>query len=528
MGLFDFLRRPKIRTVHVDDLPYVRQPTLFGGEKFPGGLGAVELPVLDYWTLRQRSSDFFARRLFARGIIRRLVSAVITAGLYLECTPVESLLQMPEDSLAEWSEDVEQRFALWGKDSFLCDASEQQTFGALQEAGFREALVAGDVLVQLTVAPGTKIPRIRLIRGDCVQTPLLPQDVSPNRIEHGVELDPQDRQVAYWVRQRDGSSKRLPAWGEKSGRRLAWLVYATDKRVDEVRGQPLLGLVLQSIGDLDKYRDSTQRKALINSMLALWIEKTEDKPGSRGLSLGAVRADAAVVKVQDGTASREFNATAFLPGMVVEELQQGEKVHQTGGQGTDERYGDFEAAILQGIAWALEIPPEVLRLSFSSNYSASKAAENNFAVYLFKARTFFGEQFCQPIYVEWLLSETLAGNVKAEGLLDSWRAPSQYVTFGAWTFADWSGNVKPSVDPVKQVTAYDRAIMRGLVHPATAAREVSGQKLSRNLRALTKYIAALKAAGVPDVQPKPAPQLPGKTADDTDPDNEEQDTEDAA
>lgn len=532
MGFFDFLRLrpPALQTVHVSDLPYVRPPRPFGGEQFAGGLGAVELPALDYWTLRTRSSTCFERKLFARGIIRRLVSAVITAGLYLEVTPVESLLGLEEDSLADWSEDVEQRFALWGKDPFLCDVCEQSSFGALQETVFREALIAGDVLATLVVAPGTKIPRIRIYRGDMVQTPLLRQALTPgHRIEHGVELDSQNRHVAYWVYQRDGTHKRLPAWGEKSGRRLAWLVYATDKRVDEVRGQPLLGLVLQSIAELDKYRTSTQRKAAVNSFLAMWVEKTEERPGSRALSMGAQRADSVIAKVQDGSDSREYKATQYLPGMVVEELQVGEKIHQTSGNGTDEKYGEFEAAILQGIAWGFEIPPEVLRLSFSSNYSASKAAENNFAVYLFKARTFFGEQFCQPIYVEWLLAEVLAGNILAAGLLDSWRAPEQYVTFGAWTFADWSGNVKPSVDPVKQVTAYDRAIMRGLIAPETAAREFSGQKLSRNLRSLAKYIQALKDAGVPDVQPKPEPQIPVADDDDeSDSDDEKQDRENAA
>jgi len=534
MGFFDFLRPrpPQLKAIHVNDLPYVRPPRPFGGEKFPGGLGAVELPALDYWTLRTRSSEFFERKLFARGIIRRLVSAVVTAGLYLECTPVESLLGMPEDALADWSEDVEQRFALWGKEPFLCDNCEQSTFGALQETVFREALIAGDVLVTLVVAPGTRIPRIRVFRGDLVQTPLLRQELAPgHRLEHGVELDAQDRHVAYWVRQRDGSSKRLPAWGEKSGRRLAWLVYVTDKRVDEVRGQPLLGLVLQSISELDKYRDSTQRKAALNSFLAMWVEKSEERPGSRALSMGAQRADSVIAKTQDGSDSREYKATQYLPGMVVEELQVGEKIHQIGANGTDDKYGDFEAAVLNGIAWGFEIPPEVLRLSFSSNYSASKAAENNFAVYLFKARTFFGEQFCHPVYVEWLLSEVLAGNIQAAGLIAAWRAPEQYVTFGSWTFADWSGNVKPSVDPVKQVTAYDRAIMRGLIAPETAAREFSGQKLSRNLRSLAKYMAALKAAGVPDVQPKPAPALPGKgpereTEDDAG--DDEKDTEEAA
>jgi lambda family phage portal protein len=504
----------------------VAVPTWFGGEKFQGGLGAIELPTLNYWELRARSSDFFARRPFARGIIRRIVTNVITAGLYLECTPVERLLGMSEDALVEWAEDVEMRFALWGKDPFLCDASEQLSFGAIQLAAFLEALVAGDVLVTIVSTPGTRVPRVRLVRGDSVQTPLAVKVAPGNTIQHGVELDQQGRHVAYWIVQRDGSTKRLPAWGEKSGRRLAWLVYATDKRLDAVRGEPLLSLVLQSISDLDKYKDSTIRKALVNSFLAMWVEKSEDKPASRALSSGAQRVDSVVSTTKSGDATRQYSATQYLPGIFLEELQTGEKIHQTAGNGTDEKYGDFEEAIIQGIAWSLEIPPEVLRLSFSSNYSASKAAENNFSVYLFKARTLFGEQFCQPIYVEWLLSEALAGNIMAQGLLDSWRDAGAYVTFGAWTLADWSGNVKPSVDPVKQVNAYMLAMSRGLIDPATACREFSGQKLSRNMRSIKKYYAALKDAGVPDVQPKPEPKAPGTASDDSD--NEQQDKEDAA
>lgn len=544
MGIFDFFQPKSVKiaiteseraephspakAIHVDDMPQVRYRA-YGGENQPGTLGAINITQLDYWTLRKRSDEFFSTRLFARGLVRRLVTGVVTAGLYLECIPVESLLGKPEDSLTEWAEDTEQRFTIWGKDAFLCDATEQHTFGALQEAAFREALVSGDALVTMVADSVIEIPRVRLYRGDTVQTPALQMKLAAgNSIKHGVELDKHGRHVAYWVTQEDGTHKRLACWGPRSGRRLAWLVYASDRRLDEVRGMPLLSLALQNMAQLERYRDSTLTKAELNAKLALWIEKTEDRPGSRALSAGAVRVDATVATTSDGSTSREFQRNQFMDGWVVEELQTGEKIHQTGGNGTDEKYGEFEEAITQGVAWAYEIPPEILRLSFSSNYSASKAAENNFAVYLFKTRTFFGEQFCQPIYVEWLLSECLAGNVQAPGLIESWRDPKAYVTFGAWTLSDWSGNVKPSVDPVKQVNAYDRAIMRGLIDPATACREFSGQKLSRNLRALTKYMAALKEAGVPNVMPEPVQADPNEEESDDDDDEDRKDREDAA
>jgi hypothetical protein len=44
------------------------------GSKFAGGFGVTELLLADYWTLRQRSSQLFEQNLYARGLIRRLVT----------------------------------------------------------------------------------------------------------------------------------------------------------------------------------------------------------------------------------------------------------------------------------------------------------------------------------------------------------------------------------------------------------------------------------------------------------------------
>src|SRR5262245_32647493 len=59
------------------------------GTKFPGGFGPTEVPIPDYWTLRQRSAALFETNLYARGIIGRLVGNEINVGLHLEATPVE-------------------------------------------------------------------------------------------------------------------------------------------------------------------------------------------------------------------------------------------------------------------------------------------------------------------------------------------------------------------------------------------------------------------------------------------------------
>lgn len=462
--------------------------THFDGDKFFGGFGATKLFSTDYWTLRKRSDQLFRENLYARGLIRRLITNEINTGLTPEACPDEELIGVPEDSLNDWTETVENRFLLWGKNPEQCDWKHRSTFGAIQRAARMEALISGDVLVVLRQSRKTNLPMVQLISGDKVQTPLGGSTKLANghQIRHGVELDTVGRVVAYWVKQDgDGQPKRLPAKGTRSGRRLAWLVFGTEKRLDDVRGEPLLSLVLQSLKEIDRYRDSTQRKAVINSILAMFIKKTEDKQGTRPITAGATRRGQATTTDHDG-GKREFNIASQVPGLIIEELQTGEEPVLKGGEGTDINFGPFEEAIIQAVAWANEIPPEILRLSFSNNYSASQAAINEFKIYLNKVWSDWGETFCQPIYIDWLLSENLRGRVQAIGLLDAWRDPQRQDVFGAWVASDWYGSIKPSTDMLKQAKGSKQLVDQGWSSNSREARMLTGTKFSKNIKRLKR------------------------------------------
>ncbi len=468
------------------------------GEKFPGGYGPTDILWPDYWTLRARSAALFKQNLYARGLIRRLITNVINTGLHLEATPEEAILGANEGGLDDWSELTETRFRLWAMTPKLCDHTAQQTFGAMQAQAMLEALVAGDVLVLLRRNQKTKLPRVQLVRGSMVRTPMNRAFTKKgqNRVVHGVELDADGRQVAYHVTQPDGKSARLPAFGPKNGRRIAWLLYGTDKRLDEVRGEPLLSLVLQSIKEIDRYRDSTQRKALINSFLAMYIQKDADKMGTSPLAGGAMRVGADDAVNAQGEA-QTFQTAEMIPGLVIDTLQTGEKPQAFQSNGTDERFGEFEEAIIQGVAWAMQIPPEILRLAFSNNYSASQAAINEFKMFLNKERTDFGQSFCQPVYQDWLLSEVLAQRSAAPGLLEAWRNPGAYDIAAAWFASDWSGQIKPAVDLSKLTNGYEKQLELGVITHQRAARELTGMNWSRNVRVLMRENELLAQANAP-------------------------------
>jgi capsid protein len=473
-------------------LPNFKEETAYGaspfvntwhdGDKFAGGFGTTEIQWTDYWTLRARSSQLFNENLYARGIVRRLVTNEINTGLTPYAFPDESVLKIDEDSLSDWSEGTENRFLLWGKSPKFCDWLKVSTFAEIQEQARLEALVGGDVLVVIHQNSSSKTPMIELIRGEHVRTPL---DFNDDKdVRHGVELDKAGRQAGYYVIDGEGNHKRIPAYGPKTGRRLAWLLYGTDKRLDDVRGQPLLTIFLQSLKEIDRYRDAAQRKAVINSYIALFMQKEQDKPGTLPITNAAVRRDQ--VTVSDEAGAREFEITNHIPGLVMEELQVGEKPVAYESANSDINFAEFERAIIQAVAWASQIPPEILTLAFSNNYSASQAAINEFKIYLTLIWTKFGDRFCSPIYTEWLVSEVLNQKIIAPGLLDAWRDKSDYAEFAAWNSVDWYGSIKPSTDMFKQAKGSELLIQNGLSTHSREARINTGTKFTKNMKRLKR------------------------------------------
>lgn len=466
------------------------------GEKYAGGLGPVPILFTDYWALRQRSAAFFKTNLYGRGIIRRLVTNVINTGLALEADPMVGLIPLTEDAAAEWSIDVEDKFLAWGSLANVCDWANTSTFGELERDAYREALVEGDVLVVEHHNTKTQLPSYELISGSLVTSPLDYSSLqNGNTIEYGVELNARREQVAYHVIQADFKHKRIPAKG-RNGRRLSWLYYATDKRHSEVRGEPMLSLVMQSVSEIDKYRDSVQRKATLNAMLAMFFyHSTEGKtPNSRPVSAGANRRVAGSTSATDGS-EEKFNMASNTPGIVYESLPPGIEPKGFTSDGTDEKFKDFEDAILSGIAWALEMPKSVLKMEFSNSYSASRGEIKEFNMFLGSARNRYADTFTRIVYRSWITAMVLTRRITAPGMLEAWRDPMRFDRYAAWTNSNWFGAVKEAVDVVKEVNGQVLMADNGYTTNSVASRQLSGTRFYSNIKRVARE-NKLKAAAM--------------------------------
>lgn len=488
---FKFWERPKRVNVSISDLdPFqasigaANVNSEWDGEKFFNGLGPVETIFKDYWALRARSAQLFETNLYARGFLRRMVTNEINVGLDLESSPDNEALGMSDDQGDAWGEATEIKFTIYGRNKKICDYKGMSTFGELQQTARLESLIDGDILVVLRTDPKTGVIQTQLVEGSRIQTPsTLIQKPGKNDIIEGVEVDKDGRHVAFWIEQDDGTSKRLAATAPKTGRPQAWLVYGTDKRMNEVRGTPALGLLIQSMQEIDQYRDSTQRKAKINSKLAMFVTKSADKISSKALTGAALKKS---VTGQDDTGTVTRNYGTLGDGMVIDQLQTGEDIKGFNSAGIDLAFGSFEESIVATMAWAYEIPPNIMRLAFSSNYSASQAELNEFKIYLNKIRTTFGNAFPQIVYEQYLINEVLQNRIKAPGFLVAWRNPSKYITYGAWVNASWVGAIKPSTDSFKLARGYALQTDEGFITRGRSCRELNGMKYSKVIKQLKK------------------------------------------
>jgi capsid protein len=488
----DNIFRRNSRTGEIDPMNSYTQNILhdvFDGSPFPGSFGVTKYYYfVDYYELRKRSIQLFKENPYCKGIMRRLVRNEINTGLNLEAAPVEKVLGLSEEQAMEWGTDREIDWNLWRKNKDICDWKRKRTFPELEEERRLTALISGDVLTVLRINPKTGLPCVDLIDGQYIMTPPQQEVRKGHRILHGVELDKNDRHIAY-------KYKRIPAWGEKSGRRIAWLTIGSKGMLDDVRGEPILASMLYMMKELDRYRNSESRAALVNSLLPMFIKKSEPVIGTRPISDGITRREQINVQQSDGS-TKQWDIGSMLPGTVMQDLAQGEEPVSFNTQRPNAGYVVFEDAILNVFAWVNEIPPETLKLQYKQNFSASRQANNEFDIYLKYRNWKNGEEFNQVVYQELTIQQALIGEIQTPALLEAWRDPKRWREFGAWINAEWTGISRPSVDYNKDVQAGAKALDYGFTTQDQQSRKLSGLPFKVVLRKRKQEIEAAKKAEV--------------------------------
>lgn len=434
--------------------------------------------------LRQRSRDLYMGVPIANGAIKTMRTNVVGRGLMLKPTIDKEALGLTAEQARKVEKQIEREWAVWA-DSTDCDMARLDNFYELQQLVFMNWLASGDALVLLPTKKRKNQPydlRIQLIEADRLSSPNN-FDTYDNKIVGGVEVDADGEVVAYHISKHHPLSaanetyewQRVAAYGEKTGRKNV-LHLMTRERIDQRRGVPFLAPVIEALKQLGRYTDAELVAAVVSGMFTVFIEKDgsdDDEP------IGSAIPEEAQVDAEDES------TLELAPGAVID-LGDGEKAHDVNPGRPNANFSGFVEAICRQIGAALEIPYELLLKCFNSSYSASRGALEE-AWKMFKMyRAWLANDFCQPIYEEFLAEAVAKGRIAAPGFF------TDPIAHKAYCKAKWNGPARGLLNPVQEVNAAVTRVNNGFSTRSDETMEMAGGDYYSNCDQLKQEEAQLK------------------------------------
>jgi lambda family phage portal protein len=414
--------------------------------------------------LRRRSRDLFMGAPIAAAAILTLRTNVVGNGI-LPLPQIDGeFLGLDQEETAATNLLVKNEFNLFAE-SVECDWNRRSTFYELTDLAFCNMAISGDVLVLLPMKArkgSVYDTKVRLIEADRVMNPIEQVQMEGNTSEGalklfgGVELTDDGEVAAYWISPvhslspyftgLPGDYVRVDAFGAETGRPTALLVGEME-RPEQRRAVPLMAKCLMELKQLQRYIESTTIQNVIKSYFAAFIES--QMPSVDMFDRGMISEEDIGYIINQNPYDVKLG-----PG-IVNWMRPGDSVKFPIGAGPPAEFEHYVVAIVKFIGACVGIPYEVLLKQFSASYSASRASLLEFWRRVKVLRKLIVNQFCQPVYVTWMMEAVAKGVIKAPGFFEDVRIQR------AWTRCAWSGASPGSIDPLKEILASERKVKLG-------------------------------------------------------------------
>lgn len=404
-------------------------------------------------TLVSRSRDLVRNHGVASGAIQTLVDNVVGGGLRLSATPDYKSLGYSKEWADGWSRQVEALWRSWA-DSTDCDATGGLTFNGLTQQVFRSTLLNGEALALPLWLPNRHLhfaTTLQLIETDRLGNPQGRRD--SDRLRSGIELDRYGTPMAYWLaKQHPGDyaisgkvsvqHQRIPA-RTQFGRKRVIHVFEQE-RTGQRRGKPALTSVMPLFKMLDHYERSEMQAAVVNAMIAAFIETPLDSESISEM-FGGSSEDYLQAKKQ---------WQVKLQGGAVIPVFPGDKVAPFTPGRPNAAFGQFVENVQRHIGNGLNMPFELVMKDFSkTNYASVRASLMEAWRFFMGRRQWLGTYWAKPVYELWLEEAINQGKIEAPGF---------YEQKTLWTRCKWIGPGRGWIDPVKEAKASQMRLQVGL------------------------------------------------------------------
>ena len=424
--------------------------------------------------LRERSRDLYMGAPIATGALKTMRTNIVGSGLRLKSNIDYEFLGLSEEEADNLERTIEREFSHWAN-NVNCDMARQNDFYELQQLAFLSSIMNGDSLALLPFKQRIGCIydlRIQLIEADRLCNPNYTE--STEEISQGVEVNSDGEVVAYHIANfhplstrysTDRKWTRVEAFGKTTGRRNVIFLMESE-RIGQRRGVPLLSPVIESLKQLGRYTDAELMAAVVSGMFTVFIENESSNDGnSIGESI-----------LPDEQIDEENENSYELGNGSILELAEGQKVKEVNPGRPNTAFEGFVSAICKQIGTALEIPHDLLLKQFNASYSASRAALLEAWKMFRMRRTWIANDFCQPIFEEWMCEAVAKGRIYAPGFFES------PIIREAYCKAKWSGPSQGQLDPVKEANAAVVRVENGFSTRAQETIELTGSDFNENNR----------------------------------------------
>lgn len=417
-----------------------------------------ELPELRY-----KSGELIRNFPIAASIQNRKRHSVIGPGIKVQPDIDYEYLGISKEQADIINKKLRSKFRGWAEPLGVCDIERQVNFSGYQRLLLDSRLERGDVF---TLLVGKKRPgcpytlRLQMIEADQVSNPSGKPDSSTLR--DGVERDKDGELLGIWYQTAHpgnttsaGSRKweYIPFFSRVGERQL--IQFIDKRRRGQSRGVPDLTPVIEALAQLTKFSEAYLHKAVISAFFTL-LYKGDDSENSPLDGIGE----------SQGSTSVNSNLNKMGTGTAIE-IGQEEDVQVVESKTPNSEYGPYYESVLKAIAAAVNVPPEILMLLFSTSYTAAQAAFQEYWRYVETERDLLYQQL-REIYIAWFNDAIRLGIID---FLPKYDNISNYDLQQAYTRCTFVAPPKGHLRPKEQNVADGLAEDRGWKTPEQNAAE---------------------------------------------------------
>lgn len=410
--------------------------------------------------LRGRSRDAAQNNEYAARFLRMVVKNIVgPEGFTLQARAMEPDGQ--PDNMA--NNAIEWAWHRWCK---VADVTGRRHFNQMLSIIAYHVARDGEALFSFVHVGAGRELRIRLIDPQTLDTTHnTDRAANGNRIVMGVEVDENDRTVAYWFRNKTGLRERVPAAGVVH-------VFLPTEAVQH-RGYPWLAPVLRRMHDLNGYREAAVIAARVGAAkMGIWEAPDGEPPGP-------VETDS------DGRYITDAEPGTF------DYAPPGYKLHTYDPAYPHDQFDAFCKAALRGIAAGLDVAYNTLANDLEGvNFSSIRSGVLDERDSWMMLQQWFIHAVLEPVYMQWIGNEILAGRIIMPNgsALPERKLPKfeEHV----WQPRRWQW-----VDPLKDMNAAIEAINAGLASPQQIAAQ-QGRDIEDVLDDLQRFQQMLRERGI--------------------------------